>query len=90
MVKTEKFRMPVKDVMEKVRRLVHEGNIRRVCLIHQGKAIVDISLASATQASTTAGVFLPLTEAVATFATLVSECTIEVERVGEEAGPEAE
>ena len=41
---TEKYTVSGKDVLEKVKQLIHEGNIRRVRLIHEGKTIIEIPL----------------------------------------------
>ena len=41
---SEKFTVSGDDLVEKVKQLVHEGNIRRVRVIHDDKAIFDIPL----------------------------------------------
>jgi hypothetical protein len=40
----EKFTVDGSQVVEKVKELIHEGNIRRVRLIHKGRPLIDIPL----------------------------------------------
>ena len=81
MTETEKFTVSGKDVLEKVKQLIHEGNIRRVRLIHEGKTIIDIPLTIGATASMITILAAPLLAAIGAFAALVTECTIEVEKV---------
>jgi hypothetical protein len=83
MSETEKFTVSGKDVLEKVKQLIHEGNIRRVRLIHEGKTIIDIPLTIGATASMITIMAAPLLAAVGAFAALVTECTIEVEKIEE-------
>ncbi len=83
MSETEKFTVSGKDVLEKVKQLIHEGNIRRVRLIHEGKTIIDIPLTIGATASMITIMAAPLLAAVGAFAALVTECTIEVEKMEE-------
>ena len=81
MSETEKFTVSGKDVLEKVKQLIHEGNIRRVRLIHEGKTIIDIPLTIGATASMITIMAAPLLAAIGAFAALVTECTIEVEKM---------
>jgi hypothetical protein len=81
MAETEKFTVSGKDVLEKVKQLIHEGNIRRVRLIHEGKTIIDIPLTIGATASMITIMAAPLLAAIGAFAALVTECTIEVEKM---------
>jgi hypothetical protein len=83
MSETEKFTVSGKDVLEKVKQLIHEGNIRRVRLIHEGKTIIDIPLTIGATASMITIMAAPLLAAIGAFAALVTECTIEVEKMEE-------
>ncbi|MBN1692425.1 MAG: DUF4342 domain-containing protein [Dehalococcoidales bacterium] len=83
MSETEKFTVSGKDVLEKVKQLIREGNIRRVRLIHEGKTIIDIPLTIGATASMITILAAPLLAAIGAFAALVTECTIEVEKVEE-------
>lgn len=80
---TEKYTVSGKDVLEKVKQLIHEGNIRRVRLIHEGKTIIEIPLTIGASAVVVGILAAPLLAAVGAFAALVTECTIEVEKVEE-------
>jgi hypothetical protein len=81
MTQKEKYTVSGKDVLEKVKQLIHEGNIRRVRLIHEGKTIIDIPLTIGATASMITILAAPLLAAIGAFAALVTECTIEVEKV---------
>jgi hypothetical protein len=80
---TEKYTVSGKDVLEKVKQLIREGNIRRVRLIHDGKTIIEIPLTIGAPAVVVGIMAAPLLAAVGAFAALVTECTIEVEKVEE-------
>ncbi len=80
---TEKYTVSGKDVLEKVKQLIHEGNIRRIRLIHEGKTIIDIPLTIGAGAAVITIMAAPLLAAVGAFAALVTECTIEVEKIDE-------
>lgn len=80
---TEKYTVSGKDVLETVKKLIHEGNIRRVRLIHEGKTIIEIPLSIGAPAVVVGIMAAPLLAAVGAFAALVTECTIEVEKTDE-------
>ena len=81
MTEKEKYTVSGKDVLEKVKQLIREGNIRRVRLIHEGRTIIDIPLTIGATASMITIMAAPLLAAIGAFAALVTECTIEVEKV---------
>ena len=83
MTEKEKYTVSGKDVLEKVKQLIREGNIRRVRLIHEGRTIIDIPLTIGATASMITIMAAPLLAAIGAFAALVTECTIEVEKVEE-------
>ncbi len=85
---TEKFTVSGDKVVSKVKEIVHEGNIRRVRLIHEGKTILDIPLSVGAPVAAVGILMAPLLAAVGAFAALVTECTIEVEKI--DATPTAE
>jgi hypothetical protein len=84
MTKSEKYTVSGEEVLEKVKQLIHEGNIRRVRLIHQGKTIIEIPLSIGAPAAAITILAAPLLAAVGAFAALVTECTIEVEKIEED------
>ena len=84
MAKTEKFTVSGNQVLEKVKQLIREGNIRKVRLIHEEKTIIEIPLTVGAPVVVAGIIIAPLLAAVGAFAALVTECTIEVEKVEEE------
>ncbi|MFH1639747.1 MAG: DUF4342 domain-containing protein [Chloroflexota bacterium] len=44
MTAKEKFTISGSQLVEKVKELIHEGNIRRVRIIHQGRVVLEIPL----------------------------------------------
>ncbi|MGD1118879.1 MAG: DUF4342 domain-containing protein [Dehalococcoidales bacterium] len=83
MAETEKFTVSGDQAVKKIKQLIHEGNIRRVRLIHEGRTIIEIPLSVGAPAVAVGIMAAPLLAAVGAFAALVTECTIEVEKVGE-------
>jgi len=77
---TEKFTVSGNELLEKVKELVRQGHIRRVRLIHNGRALIDIPLTIGAPAAAVAVLAAPVLAAIAAFAALVTECTIEVEK----------
>ncbi len=83
MAETEKFTVSSSQVVEKVKQLIHEGNIRRVRLLHEGRTVIEIPLSVGAPAVMVGIMAAPLLAAIGAFAALVTECTIEVEKVEE-------
>jgi hypothetical protein len=81
MADTERFTVTGSNLVEKVKELVHQGNIRRVRLIYKEKPLVDIPLSIGAPAAAVVVLAAPLLAALAAIAALVKECTIEVEKV---------
>jgi hypothetical protein len=84
MAKTEKFTIDGDKVVEKVKQLIHEGNIRRVRIIHEKRTVLEIPLTVGASAAAITILVAPLLAALGAFAALVTECTIEVEKIEEE------
>ena len=81
MATTEKFTISGDKLVEKVKQLIHEGNIRRVRVIHKGNTILEIPLTAGASAAAVVALTSPILAALGAFAALVTECTIEVEKV---------
>lgn len=77
----EKFTVTGGQVLEKVKQLIREGNVRRVRLLHNDRTIIEIPLSLGAPAAAITIMAAPLLAAIGAFAALVTECTIEVERV---------
>jgi len=78
---TEKFTINSDELVQKVKQLVHEGNIRRVRVIHEGRTVLEIPLTVGASAAALTIMMAPLLAALGAIAALVTECTIEVEKV---------
>jgi len=81
MADKERFTVSGSNLVEKVKELVHQGNIRRVRLIHEEKVLIDIPLSVGAPAAAVVVLAAPLLAALAAIAALVKECTIEIEKV---------
>lgn len=81
MAETEKYTIKSEDVVRKIKELIKEGNIRRLRLIHDGKTIFDIPLTVGAGLAAVGIIWAPVLAAIGAFAALVSNVTIEVERV---------
>ena len=74
-----RFTVAGKDLVERVKQLTGSGDTRRVCLIHEEKRLLEIPLAVGDPASPANVLASPVLAALNAFATLVTECTVEVE-----------
>lgn len=74
---TEQYRLSGDEVMTQVKRLVHEGNVRRVVIKSpEGHTIVEFPLTVGVVGAALAPVWAALGAVVA----LVTDCTIEIEK----------
>ena len=83
MTTNEKFTVSGDKLVEKVKQLIHEGNIRRVRVLHEGRTVLEIPLSIGAPAAAVTIMVAPVLAALGAFAALVTECTIEVEKVEE-------
>jgi hypothetical protein len=74
---TEKYTVSGTDVVQKVKQLIHEGNIRRIRVLQKSVVVMEIPLTAGAIAILAA----PILAALGAFAALVTECTIEVEKI---------
>ena len=79
----EKFTVSGDKLVEKIKQLIHEGNIRRVRLLHEGRTVIEIPLSIGAPAAAIGILIAPVLAAIGAFAALVTECTIEVEKIEE-------
>jgi hypothetical protein len=77
----ETFTVNGNQLVDKVKELIHEGNIRRVRLLHKGRPLIDVPLTVGVPVAAAAVLAAPVLAALGAIAALVTECTIEVERV---------
>lgn len=73
----EQFKVYGHEVLEKVKKLIKEGNVRRIIIKNEkGKVMMEIPVTFAVVGA----VFAPILAAVGALAALLTKCTIEVER----------
>ncbi len=80
MANTEKFTVSGSELVEKIKQLIREGNVRKVRLIHKEKTLFEIPLTIGAPAAAAVVLMIPVLAALGAFAALVTECTIEVEK----------
>lgn len=78
---TEKFTVSGDEMLAHVKKLIHEGNVRRIRVIQGGKVILEIPLTIGAPAAALGIMLAPVLAALGAFAALITECTIEVEKV---------
>ncbi len=82
MTTNEKFTVSGSQLIEKVKQLIHAGNIRRVRLLHEGRTVLEIPLSIGAPAAAAVTIMVaPVLAALGAFAALITECTIEVEKI---------
>ena len=64
------------DLLEHVKHLIHEGNVRRIALIHDGHTVMELPVTIGVVGVLAA----PWLAAVGAAAAVLTDCTIEVER----------
>jgi hypothetical protein len=64
------------QLFEKVKQLIHEGNVRRITIKQDGDTIAEFPLTLGVVGAALA----PLLAAIGAIAALVNDCTIEIER----------
>jgi hypothetical protein len=78
---TEKYTVSGEELVSKVKKLIHEGNIRKVRILQGGKVILEVPLSIGAPAAAIGIMVAPVLAALGAFAALVTECTIEVEKM---------
>jgi hypothetical protein len=84
MAENEKYTVSGSQILEKIKELIHEGNIRRIRLIHDGRTLLEIPLSVGAPVAAVGILAAPVLAAIGAVAALVTECTIEVEKIAEE------
>ena len=73
---TEEFTVRSSEVIDKVKELIHEGNVTKVRVKHDGRTLVDIPVTL----GTIGAVVLPQLAALGVLVAVFKRCTIEVVR----------
>ena len=72
----ESFKADSATVVDELKRLLHEGNVRRVVIQHGGRTVAEFPLT----AGVVGAVVAPVLAAVGTIVALLNDCTIQIER----------
>jgi hypothetical protein len=72
----ESFKADSEAAMDKVKALIHEGNVRRIVVQHEGRTVAEFPLT----AGIVGAVLAPVAAAVGALVALLKDCTIQVER----------
>ena len=76
-VRTEEFKVSADDLVKTVKRLIHEGNIRRIVIKDdKGKALMDIPVTVGFVGT----ILAPWLAALGVIGAIATNCTIVVER----------
>ena len=72
----ESFKVEGESFVDKLKELIHEGNVRRIVIDHQGRTIAEFPLT----AGVVGAVLAPVVAAIGALVALLKDCTIRVER----------
>ena len=75
----ESFKVAGGQLLDAVKKLVHEGNVRRIIIKQEGRTVAEFPLT----VGVVGAVFAPVLAAAGALAAVLNECTIEVERAVE-------
>ena len=82
----ESLKLEGENAVEKVKQVIHEGNVRRVMVKHHGRTVAEFPLT----AGVIGAVLAPVLAAIGAIVALAKDCTIEVERSSDEDAPRHE
>lgn len=77
----EEFAVSGSQLVDRVKELIHEGNIRKIRLLHEGRTVIEIPPTIGASAVAIGILVVPVLAALGAFTALVTECTIKVERI---------
>ena len=77
---TESFKVAADQLVDAVKKIIHEGNVRRVIIKQEGRTVVEFPITVGVIGT----VFAPILAAAGALAAVLTECTIEVERTKSE------
>ena len=73
----ESFKVAANDLVDAVRKIVHAGNVRRIIVKQAGRTVAEFPLTVGVIGT----VLAPMLAALGALAAVLTECSIEVERV---------
>jgi hypothetical protein len=72
----ESFKVAADQLVDAVKKLLHEGNVRRIVIKQDGRTVAEFPLT----VGVIGAVFAPVLAAVGALAAVLTDCTLEVER----------
>ena len=72
----ESFKVATDQLVDAVRKLLHEGNVRRIIIKQGSRTVAEFPLT----VGVLGAVFAPVLAAVGALAAVLTDCTLEVER----------
>jgi len=72
----DSFKAEGESDISKIKAVIHEGNVRRVVVQHQGRTVAEFPLT----AGVVGAVLAPVLAAIGALVALLQDCTIQVER----------
>jgi hypothetical protein len=83
----ECFKAEGENVLKQIKELIHEGNVRRVVIEHQGRTVAEFPVT----AGVVGVVLAPVLAAIGALVAVLKDCTIKVERTqpAQEEAPKA-
>ena len=73
----ESFKAESASLVDRLKDIIHQGNVRRVIVEHEGRTIAEFPLT----AGVVGAVLAPVVAAIAAIVALLKDCTIRVERI---------
>ena len=80
----ETLKGDTQTMIERVKQLIHEGNVRRVVVQHEGRTIAEFPVT----AGLIGALLAPLVAALGAIVALLKDCTIKVEKQQDDAHQE--
>jgi hypothetical protein len=74
----ESFKVAAEQLVDAVKKLLHEGNVRRIVIKQDGRTVAEFPLT----VGVVGAVIAPVLAAVGALAAVLTDCTVEVERSG--------
>ena len=81
----ESLKGDAQTIVENLKAIIHEGNVRRVVVNHKGRTIAEFPLT----AGVVGALVAPVLAAVGAIVALLKDCTIEIERAQDDVKEEA-
>jgi Domain of unknown function (DUF4342) len=73
---TESFKVAADQLVDAIKQIIHEGNVRRVIIKQDGRTVVEFPITVGVIGT----VFAPILAAAGALAAVLTDCTIEVAR----------